>query len=267
MQHLGAAGGDLLRFVVVQRPDQARRRRGARIGAEHAGDVGPDFDGARTDLGGQVRRRRVRATAAQQTGVAVTVAGDETLGDDHGCGCVELLLQRRIGRKGTGGRQHRGLRRCTTVFRGQHVAGIHPGDVDALRLEEAGTDFGGHELAIGHDAGPRAVRQLAHQRDTVRHLLQLVEIALELRAHGNAQLVSQLPVPIFDRLEWFVGFARDRRGQQFFEPIGDLGDGRVDDQHAVAGFETTLDDQRDVAPVGKRRNAGAAELDDNPARR
>ena len=34
----------------------------------------------------------------------------------------------------------------------------------------------------------------------------------------------------------------------------------------AAGFEAALDDQRDVAPVGERGDAGAAELDDDPAR-
>ena len=43
VQHLRAAGGDLLGLVVVQRAQQPRGGRGARIGAEHAGHVGPDL--------------------------------------------------------------------------------------------------------------------------------------------------------------------------------------------------------------------------------
>jgi hypothetical protein len=73
-------------------------------------------------------------------------------------------------------------------------------------------------------------------------------------------------VPVFDRLERFVRIAGAGCHQQLLQHVGDLGDRRVDHEDAVAGFETAVDDQRDVAPVRKRGDAGAAELDDNPAR-
>src|SRR5690349_11836288 len=38
----------------------------------------------------------------------------------------------------------------------------------------------------------------------------------------------------------------------------------MDHEDAVTGLEAALDHQRDVPPVGKRRNTGAAELDDHP---
>ena len=81
MQHLGAAAGDFLRLVVVQLAQQARGRRGARVGAEHAGHVGPDLQPPRAELRGEIRAGGVRAAATQQHGVALAVAGDESLRD------------------------------------------------------------------------------------------------------------------------------------------------------------------------------------------
>ena len=43
VEHLGAGGGDLLRLVVGQLQQLSCGRRGAWIGAEHPGDIGPDL--------------------------------------------------------------------------------------------------------------------------------------------------------------------------------------------------------------------------------
>ena len=85
VQDLGAAARDLLRFVVVERLEQARVRHGLGIRREHAGHVGPDLEPPRAELRREIAARRVGATAAEQHGVAVRVARDETLRDQHAC--------------------------------------------------------------------------------------------------------------------------------------------------------------------------------------
>ena len=83
MQHLGAGGGDFLRFGVVQAREQARVGHFARVGAEHAGHVGPDLHALRAEQRAEIRGRGVRAAAAEDRGAAVGVAGDEALRDQH----------------------------------------------------------------------------------------------------------------------------------------------------------------------------------------
>src|SRR4051794_35345525 len=109
MQHLGAAGRDLLRFVVMQRADEARRRRRAWIRAEHAGYVGPDLDGLRPDLRAEIGRRGVRTATTEQAGIAFGIARDEALRDDYRGRCIEPLLERGVRRKRTGCREYRRL--------------------------------------------------------------------------------------------------------------------------------------------------------------
>ena len=83
VQHLGAGGGDFLRFGVVQAREQARVGHFARVRAEHAGDVGPDLDALRAEQRAEVRGRRIGAAAAEDRGAAVGVAGDEALRHQH----------------------------------------------------------------------------------------------------------------------------------------------------------------------------------------
>ena len=70
MQDLGAVARDFLRFVVVQRAQQPRRRDGARIGAEQARHVGPDLEARRGQLGREIGGRGVRAAAPKQHRIA-----------------------------------------------------------------------------------------------------------------------------------------------------------------------------------------------------
>ena len=70
MQHLGAAAGDLLRFVVMQRAQQPRLRRVARIGAEHARHVGPDLQPPRA----RAWRRRYAAEVSEPPRPSSTVS-------------------------------------------------------------------------------------------------------------------------------------------------------------------------------------------------
>ena len=137
MQHLGAGGGDFLRFLVVQARQQARIRHLARIGAEHAGHVGPDLDAAarraarrstpprypnRRDRGSRCRRRRARAMKPWV--------------DQQRAGCrAKRCAQRGIGRRSrrtpTGAAPSRSGSAARLAL--QPVARIQPADVQALR--------------------------------------------------------------------------------------------------------------------------------------
>ena len=98
MQHLGAGRGDFLRFLVVQPRQQARARHLARIGAEHAGDVGPDFHFFRIQQRAEIARRRVRTAATEDHGFAGFVARHEALRDEQVAARGQRCGQRRIRR-------------------------------------------------------------------------------------------------------------------------------------------------------------------------
>ena len=133
MQHLGAARGDFLRFVVVERLEQPRVRHRARVGGEHARHVGPDLEPPGVQLRREVAARGVRAAATEQHGLALGVAGDEALREQHAAALGEPLLQRRVGLEHTGGgevvRARRGAR---ALFGVQHRAGIEPLHVESF---------------------------------------------------------------------------------------------------------------------------------------
>ena len=96
MQHLGAGGGDFLRFLVVQPREQARIRHLARIRAEHAGHVGPYFHFFRFQQRAEITGRRIRTATAQDHGFALGIARHETLGNEHVAACGQGLAQRGI---------------------------------------------------------------------------------------------------------------------------------------------------------------------------
>ena len=104
-KHLGAVARDFLRLIVMQGAQQPRGRDGARIGAEHAGHVGPDLKPRGLELGGEIRARGIRAAAPEQHGVAGGVGGDESLRDDRPARARATRLQRRIRREIAGRRQ------------------------------------------------------------------------------------------------------------------------------------------------------------------
>ncbi len=85
MQHLGAGGGDFLRFVIVQPGQQPRIRHFFRVGAEHARHVGPDFHPAGAEQRAEVRRRGIRTATAQNRGAAIGMTRNEALRDQQAC--------------------------------------------------------------------------------------------------------------------------------------------------------------------------------------
>ena len=193
VQHLRAAGGDLLRLVVVQRAQQARGRGGARIGAEHARHVGPDLQALRAQLRGEVRRRGVRAAAPEQHRVAVLVAGDEALGDDDRRRArSSCALERRVGGEAAGRREQ--ARRVVPPA-GRSARSMVRASVQATSspcgAQEARADLGRHQLPARHDARAGALAHLAHQRHPGGDLAQLGEVALDLLPERHRELARR----------------------------------------------------------------------------
>ena len=148
VQDFRAARGDFLSFVIVQRTQQARRRRRARVGAEHAGHVGPDLEPLRAQLGGEVRCRGIGASAAEQHGVAIVVARNEALCDNNRRQDCKPLLQRRIRSEVARGRQHACFSRGAATFLGfQHGPCIDPCHIQPLSAQITCSDLSGHQLA------------------------------------------------------------------------------------------------------------------------
>ena len=221
VQHLGAAGGDLLRLVVVQRAQQARGRRGARIGAEHARHVGPDLQPLRAELRREVGRGGVRAAAPEEHGVAVLVAGDEALGDDDRGEGVQLRGECRIGREIAHRREHARLGAARRALRAQHGARIGPRHLEPRRAQEARADLGCHQFPGRQHARARALAHLAHQRHPGGDLAQFREVPLDLLAHRDAELRGEPAMALLDGAQLLLLRLSDGGIQQPLEPVGD----------------------------------------------
>ena len=173
MQNLRAAAGDFLRLVVLERAQQARSGHRARIGAEHAGHVGPDLQAARLQLRREVAAGRVGAAAAEQHRVAALVARDEALRDPDGARRRPALLQIRIGIVSAGRgeicRAHAGV---ASLLRFDHGARIDPLHVDPLRQSGMRRRGASPSARPGQHAGAQPLAHLADQRDAGADLSQ-----------------------------------------------------------------------------------------------
>ena len=155
VQDLGAGGGDFLRLGVVQPGQQARIRHVARVGAEHAGHVGPDLDAAGAEQRTEVRGRSIRTAAAEDRGAAIGMAGDEALGqqqlrrlrgETHAQGGIriEAAVDRQPLRPVAGIGQRDRI---------QPVARVAPAEIQALPAQVGGTDRGRQQLALRQHLG------------------------------------------------------------------------------------------------------------------
>ena len=269
MQHLGAAAGDLLRLIVVQRAQQPRLRRRARIGAEHARHVGPDLQRARLQLGREVGGRGIRAAAAEQHGVARGIAGDEALRqNDTGQRrrAAPAAPRRRENRRSPTDNSTRALASARSLGL-QPSARIPPVRRDALRIQVARTELGGHQLAGGHHARARAIADLAHERDAARDLPQHQKVALQLGARVRCRA----------RARAAGGAARSPAAAARALPASAAASSFSSRSVMPLSAECTTSTRGrarqprahhrgDVAPVGGARHARAAELEHDPGR-
>ncbi len=97
VQHRAPRRCEFLGLVVMQRHQQPRGRHHARVGREHAGNVRPHLETPRLQFGRHVGGRRVGAAAPQQHGLALRIAGDESLRQDHLAHSVQTFPERVVG--------------------------------------------------------------------------------------------------------------------------------------------------------------------------
>ena len=226
MQHLRAAARDLLRLVVFERAQQPCRRHRARIGAEHARHVGPDFQPTRLQLRSEVAARGIGAAAAEQHGVAVLVARDEALRDPHGARRRPALLQLEIGLVGARRRQiGRAHVRVAPLLGLEHGARIDPLHIESLRGEERGAEARRHQLALRHHARAQAFAHLADERDAGGDLSQALELFFEIRAGDDAEIAREVAMALLDLIHDRLPLAAEREPEQLLETIGDARQG------------------------------------------
>ncbi len=268
MQNLRAVARDFLRLVVMQRAQQPRGGDRARIGAEHSRDIGPNLETHRGQLGGEIRARGIRASAAEQHRFPRIVRGDESLRDDHpaerGPRALQSLVRCEVARSRQKARPHVG---AMAVLGMQHRARIHPGGRNSLCVQEGGAQAGGHELAQGHDVRARPIVEAACPFHLRGLGLELREKAIEIPGGDHAETLREFAVDRFDSIQPRTVLTGQRGREQRLQPVGDSGYGRVDDDGTQALVHALTKNARDVVPIGGRRNAGSAEFEHHPGRR
>ncbi len=267
VQDLGAAARDFLRLVVIERLEQARVRHRLGIRREHAGHVGPDLEPARAELGREVTARRVGAAATEQHRVAVRVARDEALRDQHLAARRQPLLERGVGFEvARGGKVVRALGCAGPHFGVQQRARVEPLHVDAFRVQERRADARRHQFAVGHHARAQAIADLADQVDAFGAATQIGEVTIEFGVDVNAEIAREVEVTTLDLVHDRFPLAGQRFREQLLEAVRDAGQRRMHDDGMETFDQPRLDDAGDVLPVADARNAGAAKLEDDPVR-
>ena len=181
-------------------------------------------------LAAKVAAGRVRTTAAEQDRLALRVAGDEALREQHAAARRKSTLKFGVWLEIAGRGQVPGALRRTDAFLGmQDGAGIDPLHVEPLGREEIGADAGRHQFPGCHDPGAQAIADLADQVDAGCHPAQLDEIAFEFRADRDPEVTRQVGVPKLDLVHHRLPVAGQRPGEKLLEAIGDAGERRVND--------------------------------------
>ena len=189
VQHEAAGRSDFLRFFVTQRTQQAcAAGDDARIGAEHARHIGPDFKTDRIQLRGQVRGRRVGAAAPEQHAFTCRVTGNEALRQNNAVavGQLRLRLESSSVVKITAGRQ---VSRSFVLMR--HVdapAGCpwhRATSTSRPCVSQPGcTERRRHQFAERHDFDVHARTDFADQPDAGQQLLQFLRNGMRAM-HGR----------------------------------------------------------------------------------
>ena len=221
MQHLGAGGRDFLRFVVVETDQQSRLRHAARIGAEHAGDIGPDLDPISLQPRAEAAGAGVGTTTTEQAGAALAITNDEALRQQR------LALRREtrtpvvIGIQAAAHRQPaRPLAEVRRIQRTQPVARVSPANVHALRLQVGHAQCARQQFALRLPFGaPVQVTQCS-----ARIGGQPLQFREAFAQHGidlQAQLGNEFSVTLLQARQHILRrFGTLAAGLQ---PIGDVG--------------------------------------------
>ena len=273
VQDLASRGGDLLCLPVAQPPQQSGRRDQARVGGEHARDVGPDLQPSRLEPSREQGRRGVRAPPTQDDRVPRGILGDEALSDVDAAfrrRIVDPGLEGGIGCAGTGGREvpapgvpgpgrvgRRGLGR-------EDVAGVEPAGVQPPAPERLHPQLGRHQLTQAQHRRPDPGCRLSQKADALHGLLEPVHLlghpggAVQPEAHrhrlrAGPDLVDPVVTPSVHGL-----------GHGTLQERGYAGEGGEDEEGSLAVGQTGLGELRHPVPPLRSGNRGAAELEDDP---
>ncbi len=264
MQHLGAGGGDFLGLFVIQSLQQSRAGHLARVGSEHASDVGPDFHPLRFQQRAEVRGGGIRTTTAQQYGAALRFTRNETLRDEHVTQRSKPRIQRRI----RFGLDHRREQLGALILVGQRdgsqaIARIHPLRGQTTVGKERRAQRAGHQFAVRlHQCRPG---QLAQQRRAiVGQLRQFGQSRAEGVGNRQLHVIEQVVVTLCDRLGSLDAFALVFLCAHLFECVGDTGECRNDNEHAGAFGAAAGYQLQNVLPARQGGDTGAAKLHHDP---
>ena len=132
-------------------------------------------------------------------------------------------------------------------------------------FKNVGAEGGGEQLAHGHDARAqpsRSPRWPASDRASCRSSC----MKPSKRAPGDMpRRCASSRCRGFDPLEDRRSAAGERGGQQRLEPIGDAGQGRMHHHRRMPPADALAQHPGNVVPIGRSRDAGAAEFEHDPA--
>jgi hypothetical protein len=271
MENLGAEVGELGCFGERQLRNQTRVGDDARIGGEHAVDIGPDLDLVDLEAGAENRCRVIRSAAPERRRHPRHGGADESA-DDRDLAGGDPRADDLPG-PGAGG-VHVGHRRGVLAVGDQHLARIHPGARQLLLGERRRDDPAAGQLTHRQQLVGRARRDVAVLRPRSRVRGQRVEIVGEAalqrferlaadEARRDGDVTGAEIAQDFCRL---VALPLAGQPPGLDKAIGDLGHRRHDDDRRLVGGirgELLADDVDD--PVHRLRvgDRGAAEFHDD----
>ena len=266
MNDFRAEVGQFAGLVVAHRGECYCLGFDARIGAEHAVDIGPDMQFLRFVQCGK-NRTRIIAAVASEHGVAAFGIARDIAGDDHArlhmlCAPRGELRIRCIPVDGDAE---------FLVAHDEHVACIEQGVIRTLRVQQRVQQVRRPDLSIAADRLGHAMPGAAQHGDRIEHVGQFVEVPIEPLACASRSIAEQLLRRIemaFAQHAEFVAPLRQigrRRGAQREQRVGNALHRRDDDDlGAFAARANQFGHMADTHAVGQR---GAAELVRNVAHR
>ena len=101
-------------------------------------------------------------------------------------------------------------------------------------VQKCGSEPCGKDFAEGHHPRLQARPRLAEERRREGEARELLEVRPQDLLRGDPERLPQLEVARPDARERLLVTVLDRQGEQLFETVGNAGEGRADDQRAVA---------------------------------
>ena len=264
MHDLGAEVRQFAGLVVAQRAQLYRLWDHARVGGQHAIDVGPDVQFGRVVQRCEDRAGIIAAVAAQGGEAPLAVARDEA-GGHHAPLRVRVPPRREPPRAVLPVHHHAQF----AMIDAQHLARIQHGAVLALQRQVFAEQARRTHFAQALDALQHQLRQAADDDQRVEDLLELLEALVHPLDHRPGRFTQQrhrrTAMTGAQRMPAFVPFRPVGGGQlaQFDQRIGDALHGRHHgDLHVLVARQQQLGHVAIAFGIG---DGGAAELVDDGA--